>query len=148
MIKEKLTELIQDSMKKHQEVRTRTLRLMKAALLEAEKETGEEISEAKEIQVLQKMVKQRQDARAQYIDAGRIELGKNEYEEMLIIQEFLPKPATKEEIESWLKSWIRLQSNTELYSKRHIGEVIKMVKEHFPNADGKIIADIVKENLV
>jgi len=142
MLKDNITSLIAESLKNQNHTRTRTLRMIKAAFLEAEKAPkAGEWNETKEIQILQKMVKQREDARQQYIEANRIELAKNEYEEILIIQEFLPKPVSKEEI---LNTFNIL---TIPHIKQNMGQLIKEIKRIYPGADGKLVSDIVKENI-
>jgi len=143
--------MIMGAMKAHNEVRTRTLRGIKAALIETRTAKGAgELTEEREIQVLQKMVKQREDARQQYIDANRIELAKNEFEEMEIIKEFLPKPATREDIEKVLND-LKKNADTMAYklefTKANMGAFIRMVKASLPGADGALVASVVKENL-
>jgi len=142
MLSEKLDSLIMEAMKAHNEVRTRTLRGIKAAFIEARTAKGAgELDEAKEVQVMQKMVKQREDARQQYIDANRIELAKNEFEEMQIIQEFLPKPVTKVDIEAWFNT----KTDIPEVCMKNMGQFVSLIKADLPGADGKLISEVVKE---
>lgn len=144
LINDKIDMLIMNSMKAHDEVRTRTLRLMKAAFLNAKASESMkmQLSREKEIQILQKMVKQRQDSIEQYKQVNRLDLAKNEEEELQIISNFLPVAATAEEIENWLDTQTNLT-----FEKKNMGLIIKAIKTQFPSADGKMVADIVKAKL-
>jgi len=140
MLNDQLNGLIMEAMKDHNEVRTRTLRAIKAAFIEGRTAKGAgEMDEAKEIQILQKMVKQREDACQQYVAVGRQELADNEQAEMQIIREFLPKPVSREEIEAYLKACPNRPAS--------MGEIIKLAKAQFPAADGKMVAEVAKSLL-
>jgi len=144
LINDKIDMLIMNSMKAHDDVRTRTLRLMKAAFLNAKSGTSmrAQLSEEVEIQVLQKMVKQRQDSVEQYKAANRPELAKDEEEEMKIISTFLPAATKPDEIEQWLNNQTEFT-----FEKKNMGLIIKAIKAQFPAVDGKMVADIVKDKL-
>lgn len=148
MIKDILNNLIMESMKAHNSVRTETYRAIKTAFMNwqtAKENAGKEITKTDEINVLKKMVKQRQESMEQYFAAKRDDLAYAEADQITIIKEFLPEEATEEEI---IKTLVDI-CNTEHIAcdKRNMGILIRKVKEALPNADGKLVAQIVSKNL-
>ncbi|MCL1036985.1 GatB/YqeY domain-containing protein [Shewanella corallii] len=79
-------------------VRLGTIRMALAAIKQIEVDTRETLTDDQAIAVLTKMVKQRRDSIAQYEAAGRSELADNEAAEIKVIESFLPKPLTEEEV--------------------------------------------------
>ena len=148
MIKDILNNLIMESMKAHNSVRTETYRAIKTAFMNwqtAKENAGKEMTETDEINVLKKMVKQRQESMEQYFAAKRDDLAYAEADQITIIKEFLPEEATEEEI---IKTLVDI-CNTEHIAcdKRNMGILIRKVKEALPNADGKLVAQVVSKNL-
>lgn len=148
MIKDILNNLIMTSMKAHNQVRTETYRAIKTAIMNwetAKENTGKVLTEADEIIILKKMVKQREESMNQYFEAGREDLANAEADQITIIKEFLPAEVTKEQI---VEALVNI-CNTEHIAcdKRNMGVLIKRVKEKLIGADGKLVADIVKSNL-
>lgn len=137
---------IKDAMKAKNEARKRTLRAVKAQLLLLQTSGDvEEITEADEIKLLQKMVKERQDSYEIYQKQGRDDLAKPEKEEMDILKEFLPKQMDKEELTEEIKAIIE---QTGANSMRDMGKVMGVANKKFAGkADGKTISSLVKELL-
>lgn len=137
---------IKDAMKAKNEARKRTLRAVKAQLLLLQTSGDvEEITEADEIKLLQKMVKERQDSYEIYQKQGRDDLAKPEKEEMDILKEFLPKQMGKEELTEEIKAIIE---QTGANSMRDMGKVMGVANKKFAGkADGKTISSLVKELL-
>jgi uncharacterized protein YqeY len=137
---------IKDAMKAKDEARKRTLRAVKAQLLLLQTSGEvEEITEAHEIKLLQKMVKERQDSYEIYQKQGRDDLATPEKEEMDILKEFLPKQMSKEELTEELKAIIE---QTGASSMRDMGKVMGTANKKFAGkADGKTISGLVKELL-
>ena len=106
---------------------------------------GKTLDEAVEIQILNKMVKQRQESIAEFEKAGRTELAEHEKAQLNVIQEFLPLAATEEDILKCFNDVIG-QDGFELI-KKNMGIIIKTIKGILPNADGGLIAQIVKSKL-
>ena len=148
MINDKIDKMIMASMKSHDTARTETLRAMKTAFLNwktAKENVGKTMSEADEINILKKMVKQREESIEQYNAAGRTELADSEKMQANIIQEFLPKEATADDI---VKAFEQVQAEGKLEPlKANMGAYIKSIKATLPNADGKMVADIVKQRV-
>lgn len=129
------------------EAALRSLRAIKAAILlakTAEGGTGE-IAEDDEIKLLQKMVKQRKDSLEIFTQQNRPELAKKEDEEIAIIEKFLPKQMSTDEIKAALEVII---AATGAASPAYMGKVMgAATKQLAGKADGKTISALVKELL-
>jgi len=137
---------IKEAMKAKDEVRKRTLRAIKAQLLLLKTSGGgEDITEAQEIKLLQKMVKERQDSYTIYTEQKRDDLAKPEKEEMDVIKEFLPQQMSEDELTAALKEII---AQVGASSMKDMGKVMGMANKNFAGkADGKMISVIVKNLL-
>ena len=145
MIYENIDKLIAEAMKNHDNVRLSTLRLIKTKFLEYKTSKGAKpIDEGIEIQILRKMATERKDAIDIYLSAGRKELADKEMNELIIIQEFLPKEITKEQIE---EEFVNILSNGVEPIKKNMGLFIKEIKNKYPMADGKLVSGIVASKL-
>ncbi|MCS7085911.1 MAG: GatB/YqeY domain-containing protein [Bacteroidia bacterium] len=146
-LKEQITEDIKTAMRSKDEVALRALRAIKSAILlaeTAEGATGPLTPEA-EIQLLTKQVKQRKDSIASFKAGGREDLAAAEEEELKIIERYLPKALTTEEIEAEIKAII---AETGAASIKDMGKVMKTATSRFAGrADGKIVSDMVKKLL-
>lgn len=146
MIKDTLNGLIMSSMKAHNTTRTETYRAIKTAFMNwetAKENAGKEMTKADELSVLRKMVKQREDSMSQYFEAKRDDLAYAEADQITIIKEFLPQPASEEDIE---KAFYSLNREIEPI-KKNMGVFVKKIKELLPNAEGKVISDVIKNKL-
>ena len=138
---------MKEAMKAKNEAALRTLRAIKAEIIKAKTEPGAggEINEATEQKFLQKMVKQRKDSLEIFEQQGRADLAGKEKEELDIIQRFLPKQMSEEEIIEEVKSII---AKTGATSAADMGKVMGVAtKQLAGKADGKIISGIVKSLL-
>lgn len=119
-----------------------TLRLLKSAIgyTQIERKT-ETLSDADFIAVVQREVKKRRDAIEQYEKGGRPELAEKERKEISVLETFLPKPLSAEELEQLIKATIQETGAT---SKKEMGPVIKAVQAKAAGrADGKTISAMV-----
>ncbi len=135
------------AMKAKDKVALESLRAIKSALLlmQTENGSGEAISEDAEIQLVQKLVKQRKDSAAIFIEQGREDLAAPELEQVAIIEKFLPEQLSEEEIE---KVVVQTIEATGAAGMKDMGKVMGMVsKELAGQADGKTISMIVKKRL-
>lgn len=125
----------------------RGLRAIKAAILLAKTEKGasEELTEETELKILQKLIKQRKESADIYKQQNREDLYKVEEEEIEVINQFLPKQLDRGEVEAIIADVIK-QSGA--MSVKDMGKVIGMANKALAGkADGKLIAEIVKEKL-
>lgn len=147
-MKNELNSLIMQAMKEHNTTRTETLRAIKTAFMnwETSKEhAGQDLSEADEIQIIKKLVKQREESVEQFMAAGREELANEEHKQMVILKEFLPAEATEEDILKCFNDVIGQDGFEPI--KKNMGIIIKTIKSVFPNADGKLVAQTVQKYL-
>lgn len=143
MLKENLNAFIKKAMLEKDPVKLETLRSIKTAFMNYETaKNAKPLDDAAEIQILRKMVAQREESIEQYKLAGRTESAEQEMKEVEILNSFLPAPVSKEDIEEFTKTLITPET-----TKRDMGNVVKAVKTKFPTAEGKLVADIVKNLL-
>jgi uncharacterized protein YqeY len=134
------------AMKAKDAARTSTLRMIKAAITNREKEGGGEISDEDVQKLLRSQVKQRRDSVEQFQKAGRQELVDKEQAEIVIIEAYLPQAAAQEEIDEAVAGAI---TETGAASMKDMGAVMKaaMAKLAGKNADGKAVSETVKAKL-
>jgi uncharacterized protein YqeY len=109
--------------------------------------------ESAEIQLLNKMVKQREESIRQYSEAGREDLVNSEVAELEFIKQLLPVPVTIEDMKDWLldyltdKNYLEGDGNTlfPYVPKKEMGNIIKAGKLALPGVDGKLLSELVKE---
>jgi uncharacterized protein YqeY len=132
------------AMKSGEKDKANVYRLIKNEFLKfsTAKNAGE-LNEGTEINILQKMVKQREESIANYKVGNRMDLVENEQKEIYIINELLPAVPTEDDINNYLTT--NYPNGVE---KKSMGLVIKEVKEKLIGVDGKMLADIVKSKLV
>ena len=138
---------MKDAMKSKNEAALRGLRAIKAEIIKAKTEPGAggEITAEKEISMLQKMMKQRKDSLDIYQQQNRTDLAQKEQEEMAIIEKFLPKQMSEDELRNELKQII---TETGASSPADMGKVMGAATKRFAGkADGKTISALVKELL-
>jgi uncharacterized protein YqeY len=129
------------------EAALRSLRAIKAAILLAKTAEGAaaEMTAEDEIKLLQKMVKQRKDSLEIFQQQQRPELAQKEQEEIAVIEQFLPKQLSEEEVRSIVADII---ARTGASSPADMGKVMGVAtKELAGKAEGKMVASLVKELL-
>ncbi|KAA5820570.1 GatB/YqeY domain-containing protein [Algibacter amylolyticus] len=135
------------AMKSKDQTALTALRAVKSAILLAQTESGakEELTEEQELKILQKLVKQRKDSAAIYLEQDRKDLALPEIDEAEVISQFLPEALTDEEIEKVVVATIQQVGADGM---KDMGKVMGMVsKELAGQADGKTISNIVKAKL-
>lgn len=134
---------LKEAMKAKDQAALRSIRAIKAAILLMKTDgTGAEITEEKEIKILQKLVKQRQDSLDIYEKQGREDLAKTEREEINCISKYLPEQMSEEDLTSALKEII---AQTGASGMKDMGKIMGMASAKFAGkADGKTISGIVK----
>lgn len=123
------------------------LRAVKSAMLLAQTETGakQDLSEADELKILQKQVKQRKDSAAIYTEQGREDLAGPELAQAAVIEQFLPKQLSEEEVAKVVDAII---AETGASSMKDMGSVMGMANGKLAGkADGKTISTVVKARL-
>ena len=105
-LKEKLSSAVKDAMRSKDKDRLVTLRMAQAAVKQLEVDERRELTDDDVLKVLDKMLKQRRDAAAQYDDAGRGELADKERSEMVIIEEFMPAALSEDDLDALIRATI------------------------------------------
>lgn len=142
-----LQEKIMDAMKTKDAQSLEALRSVKSALLLAQTETGSkaDLTEAEEIKLLQKQVKQRRDSAAIYKEQGREDLAEPELVQAQVIEQFLPKQLSEEEVGEIVDQII---TETGASSMADMGKVMGLASAKVAGkADGKTISTLVKSRL-
>ena len=157
MLNERINDLIKESMLAKNHSRTGVLRAIKDAfLVHNTAKNATPLDSVAELAILKRMLKQRNESATQYQLAGRTDLYNIESGEAEIIKEFIPAEATEQDIYATLyqicvdKGWYIPKEEcgenaiAPQIPKKSMGEVIKLIKEKLPNADGKLVSDVVK----
>lgn len=127
-------------------IRLSALRMVKANLMNRRIEKGGDLTDEEVGKALQSLVKQRRDSIEQYEKAGRAELAAREAEEISVIEVYLPKAASSEEIRAAVADAV---AETGASSMKDMGTVMKaaMAKLAGKSADGKMVSEAVKAKL-
>ena len=137
---------IKDAMKAKDVTRLDALRAIKSSLILLKTEDrNQEVSESKEILILQKLVKQRKDSAVIFRKQNRIDLAEPEEAQAKVISEFLPKQLSESEIENFV---IESINKINAQGMKDMGKVMEIVSAELAGkADGKSISNIVKQKL-
>lgn len=145
MLKEKLMDDLKNSMREKNEIRKNTVQMVRAAILQIEKDKGITVEDDKIVEIIAKEVKGKKDALVDFEKAERTDLIEQTNQEIAILQEYLPKQLTKEEIKVELEKVI---SDLGATSMKDMGAVMKEAKARIgAGADGRTINEVVKELL-
>jgi uncharacterized protein YqeY len=133
VLRSRIDEALKTAMRNREAVRLSTLRLVNAAIKDKEianrgDGADERLSDDEILGLLGKMVKQRQESARAYEEGGRLELAEKENEEILVIQEFMPKQLSGEETASAIDAAI---ASTGAESIRDMGRVMGELKSKF-----------------
>src|SRR5262249_32589813 len=145
-LSEQIVKDLTTAMKAQDAGRTSTLRMVKAAMMNRQIEKGSELDDEEMQKLLRSLVKQRRDSIEQYEKAGRQELADKEKAEIEVIDVYLPKGASPNEIEQAVAAAI---AETGATSMRDMGKVMKAAQAALAgkNADGKLVSEAVKAKL-
>jgi uncharacterized protein YqeY len=146
-LEEQINTDLKAAMMAKDEVRLRGVRAIKSAIIIAKTEKGANgvISPEKEVQMLQKLVKQRRDSITEFEKANRTDLIAKEQEEVAVIEKYLPAMMSEDEVREVVKAAIATTGAT---TQKEMGKVIGVVSKQLAGkADNKMIADTVKSLL-
>jgi uncharacterized protein YqeY len=138
---------MKEAMKSKNEAALRSLRAIKAEIIKAKTEPGNGgvISPEIELKMLQKMVKSRKDSLEIFTQQNRPDLAQKEEEEIAIIEKFLPKQLSEDEVRAKVQAAI---TEVGASGPQDMGKVMGVVtKQLAGQADGKVVSGIVKELL-
>lgn len=145
MLKEKLLEDLKNSMKEKNINRKNVIQMVRAAILQKEKDNNIELDDNQIMEIIAKEHKKREDSLEDYKKAERLDLISQIEEEIAVLAEYLPKKMEKEELEQIIKQIIDELGATTM---KDMGNIMKLAKERCGvAADGKAINQIAKEML-
>ncbi|GIJ94291.1 GatB/YqeY domain-containing protein [Capnocytophaga stomatis] len=143
----KVMDALKEAMKAKDSVALESLRAIKSAILLAKTEAGasEELSETEELKILQKLVKQRNDSATLYTSQGRNDLAEPELAQAAVIENFLPKQLSEQEIIAEISAII---SSVGASGMKDMSKVMGVATQKLAGkADGKLISTVVKNLL-
>lgn len=143
MLKEKLMEDLKVSMRNKDEIRKNTVQMVRAAILQIEKDKGIQVEDDKILEIIAKEVKSKRDALKDFEKAGREDLINQTNQEIAVLQEYLPKQLSREEIKVELEKIIAEIGATTM---KDMGAIMKEAKSKMgASAEGKTINEVAKE---
>ncbi len=138
-------EAVKEAMRSQAKERLATLRMATAAFKQKEVDERIELNDAQIVDILVKMIKQRKESVAQYLNAGRQELADKEQAEIKVLEEFLPQQLSETEIEAAVKHVIVSLSAASI---KDMGKVMAVLKEQLAGkADMAVVGQKVKQLL-
>ena len=150
MLRNKFKNELLEAMKEKDTTRVSTLRLILAAIKDRDLESkrkgnGDQITDSNILDILAKMVKQRNETAKIYEKAERNELAESEYKEIEVINTFMPKMLTKLELEKVIEESINIIDAKTL---RDLGKVISKIKEDYTGrCDFADVSQMVRKRL-
>ena len=144
-LKERLKEDMKEALKAKDKVKLSTIRMINSLIKNAEIEKRGELTDEEIVQLLMKYAKQRRESIEMYEKGGRQDLVEKEKAELTVVESYLPKQMTKEEIREIVKEAIE---ETGASSLKDIGKVMKVVMPKVRGrADGSLVNKIVRDLL-
>lgn len=144
-MKTKLLEDLKEAMKQKDEIRKNTIQSIRSSILQEEKDKQIELDNNGIENIIVREKKKRIDSLEQFKKANRDELVKQTQYELEVINTYLPKQLSSEEIEQEVDNTIK---ELNVASIKEMGKVIKTLKEKYgASIDGKMLSDIVKQKL-
>ena len=145
MLKEKLMADLKNCMKEKLDLRKNVVQMIRAAILQVEKDKQIELTDEQIVDIMAKEAKKRRDSLSDYEKSGRTDLIDQIKQEISIIEEYLPKQLSKEEISQIVAEIIKQTGATSI---KQMGAVMKEAKAQIgARADGKAINEAVRELL-
>jgi hypothetical protein len=145
MIADIVKKQIIEAMKAKDRVKLSTLKMLSSALHNAEIDKRGDLTKEEELVIVRREAKKRKDAIEAYQKADRVDLAEKEKEELKILQEFLPKELTDEELGKLVDDSIK---EVDAKSMADMGKVMgKVMAKVAGRADGKRVSDMVRKKL-
>jgi uncharacterized protein YqeY len=144
-LKDRLTEDLKQAMRQRDERRKSTIRMLKAAITNAEIERGGELGDDEVLTIIAKQAKQRRESMTEFAKAERQDLVDQEEEELQILLSYLPAQMSRDEIEVAARQVI---AEVEATSLAQMGEVMRRLMSQLKGkADGSLVNQVVREIL-
>ena len=145
-LRDRLTEDLKLAMKARDQLRMDVIRMIKAAVLNKEVEVKKDLDDAEMSRIMTTMIKQRKESVEQFEKGQRAELAAKERQEISIIEAYLPKALSPEELDRTVDAVIHESGAT---SAKDMGAVMKAVMARLAGqaVDGKQVSDLVRSKL-
>ena len=143
----KIQEALTLAIKSKDTIRVSALRSIKAAITEAKTAANgkKELEDSDIVKIIQKLAKQREESAAIYQEHSRYDLANNELAELNVLNDFLPKKLTEDELIAVIEKYIKELNATTI---KDMGKVIGVInKEYMGKVDGSVVAKLVKSKL-
>ena len=145
-LRDRLTEDLKLAMKARDQLRMDVIRMIKAAVLNKEVEIKKDLDDAEMSRIMTTMIKQRKESVEQYEKGNRAELAAKERQEISIIESYLPKAVSPQQLAEIVDAVIR---ESGAGSQKDMGAVMKAVMARLAGqpVDGKQVSDLVRSRL-
>jgi len=144
-LKSQLTNDLKDGLRSGDKLRVSVIRLLTAMIKNREVDKRGPLTDPEVLQAISTSCKQRQEAIEQFRQGGREDLASKETAELAILQSYLPKPLTAEELQELVQAAIREAQAT---SAKEMGKVMALLMPRVTGrADGKVVNTMVREAL-
>ena len=144
-LKKRITDDMKSAMKAKDKQTLKAVRMILGAIKQKEIDERIELTDGQALSVIQKMVKQRKDSISQFSDAGRTDLVDIEEAELLIINNYMPKQLSKDEVEAAV---IKAISETGADSMKDMGKLMGVLKSQLDGkADMGVVSQLIKAKL-
>lgn len=145
-LKQTISEAVKTAMRAKDSARLSTLRFLQAAIKQREVDEQKDLSDSEVTAILEKQVKQRRESIAAYEQAGRMETAEQERAEISVLQEFLPKAATDEEVSAAIATAIEQARADGAQGPAVMGKVMAALKQSLAGrADMSQVSQKVKQ---
>lgn len=146
MLKDSINSMIAKAMKEKNGSKKEAYRAIKNAFLQFEtSKNAKPLDNVEEINILKKLIKEREESASLYEANSRNDLAEIEKEQLKYLKELMPRVPSRNDLEIVLVGMY--DSAYPKIDKKDMGKVIKQLKESYPAADGKLIAEIVKSHV-
>lgn len=144
-MKEELLKALKEAMKEKDELKKDTITMLRAAILQVEKDDKKQLSQSEMEAIVAKQIKSRKESIEEFKKANRDDIVSKVEKEIEILSKYLPEQFTENQIRDLVSKAIEKTGATSI---REMGKVMQEIKPQIAGkADGKIVSDIVKEML-
>ena len=144
-LSEQIMSDMKEAMKARDKVRLNTVRMIKSALMNEKIKAGHDLTAEEELTVLSREKKQREESIEEFTKANRKDLADETKQELAIVESYLPKQMTQEELNQAVSSTI---AEVNAQGKSDFGKVMKVLMPKIKGkADGKAASDVVRKQL-
>lgn len=147
MYREDIDKKIANAMKSGNETETLVWRAIKTEFIKFRTSGANvELTDDKELQIINKMLQQRKDSFEEYKKAGREDLATSEQKEMELLSSLLPKEPTEEDVDNVIKEFVSTKSETP--TMKDMRDVMTFVKTKYPTVNGGLVSKLFKEKYI